>query len=122
VTIDWSHQVQFRRLAPPLETALYRILQEGLTNALRHSQSDHVRMRLAQDGDWLTLQVEDQGIGFRPEDVPPDRFGLQGIRERARLFGGQAMIHSELGQGTRIVVVLPVVEMEEDQPAGALSE
>ena len=106
--IDFSHAVQFDRLSPVLETALFRIAQESLTNACRHSQSEKVQISLAQDGDHVHLEVRDWGIGFDPESVDPSRFGLRSIRERTRLLGGQAMIESSPGQGTRVTVELPL--------------
>jgi signal transduction histidine kinase len=109
-TIDWSHDVQFQRLAPPLEIALFRIVQEGLANALHHSGSDRVRIALVQHGDRLRLEVEDWGAGFDPANVGESRFGLAGIRERAGLFAGEASIDSTPGKGTRIAVEFPVVE------------
>jgi len=54
----------------------------------------------------LRIVVQDWGVGFDPERVEPDHFGLEGIRERARLFGGRATIYASPGQGTRIVVEL----------------
>ena len=108
--ITWSHDVRFDRLASPLETAIFRIVQETVANARRHSRSDRVRIALVQQGDRVRIEVEDWGIGFDPEEVGPDHFGLEGIRERARLFGGHANIDSAAGNGTRIVVQLPVVE------------
>jgi signal transduction histidine kinase len=113
--IDWSHDVQFQRLAPPLETALFRIIQEGLTNALRHSGSDRVRIALVQHGDRLRVEVEDWGAGFDPADVDDSRFGLAGILERASLFAGDASIDSTPGNGTRITVEFPVVEASATQ-------
>ena len=106
--IDFSHAVRFDRLSPILETAIFRIAQEGLTNACRHSQSERVQISLAQDGDRVHLQVRDWGVGFDPQNVDPSRFGLRGIRERARLLGGQAVIESAPGQGTRVAVELPL--------------
>jgi signal transduction histidine kinase len=108
--IEWSHDVQFGRLAPPLETALFRIIQEGLANALRHSRSDRVRIGLVQRGDKIRLEIADWGVGFDPAKVRRRRFGLTGIRERAGLFGGEAIIDSAPGRGTRITVELPVVQ------------
>jgi signal transduction histidine kinase len=108
--IECSIQVQFRRLAPPLETTVFRIVQESLTNACRHGRSDEIRVGLTQVGDRIRIEVEDAGIGFDLEKVDPARFGLMGIRERARLFGGSATINSTPGRGTRIEVELPVVE------------
>jgi signal transduction histidine kinase len=113
--VEWSHEVQFRRLAPPLETALFRIIQEGLNNACRHSRSERVQVRLFQQGDRLRLEVIDWGKGFEPERVDENRFGLAGIRERATLFGGELTIETGPGKGTRITVELPVVEAEEGE-------
>jgi PAS domain S-box-containing protein len=110
VEIEWTHQVQFNRLAPPLETAIFRIFQEGMANALHHSRSPRVRMALVQDGGRVRVEIEDWGVGFDVRGVPPSRFGLRGISERARLFGGTASIQSMPGRGTQILVELPVVE------------
>jgi signal transduction histidine kinase len=114
VAIEWSHDVRFGRLAPPLETALFRIIQEGLTNALRHSRSDRIRIELTQRDDRIRLQIVDWGTGFDLATVRRRRFGLAGIRERAGLFGGEAIIDSAPGKGTRITVELPAVEGSED--------
>jgi signal transduction histidine kinase len=110
IKIECSIQVQFRRLAPPLETAVFRIIQESLTNACRHSFSARIRVAVRQAGKRLQIEVEDAGVGFDREKVDPARFGLSGICERARLFGGSATIDSTPGHGTRIVVDLPIVE------------
>lgn len=117
VEIEWSHDVRFDRLAIPLETAVYRVIQEGLANALRHSGSKRIRIRLIQDGNQLRIAVEDWGKGFDPQQANPERFGLRGIRERARLFGGRAAIESAPGEGTHIDVVLPVVERQSEPDA-----
>lgn len=113
-TVTYSHDVHFERLSPPLETAVFRIVQECLHNTQRHSASDRVEVRLRQQADRLEIQVEDWGIGFEPERVAQDRFGLEGLRERAEFFGGEAAIDSAPGRGTRILVTLPVVERPPD--------
>jgi PAS domain S-box-containing protein len=107
-SVTFTAQVWFERLEPLLEATVYRIVQEAVTNVKRHSQSDRSEIRLTQVGDRLHIEVEDWGIGFDPATVPKDRFGLQGIRERARLLRGRAMIRSAPGKGTRIFVDLPV--------------
>ena len=116
--IEFQAKVEFERLTPILENAIYRIVQEALANACRHSQAKKVHVELFQDGDQLRIEVRDRGVGFRPEDVGKSRFGLEGIRERARLLGGKATIEAEPGQGTTVVVELPIVlrRPEDEQP------
>jgi signal transduction histidine kinase len=109
LTINFVHNVAFHRLAPPLESALFRIAQESLTNACRHSHSDRVLIELTQHGDIIRLDVRDWGVGFSPDVVEEQRFGLQGIRERARLLGGHVTIESAPGMGTHVAVQLPFI-------------
>ncbi len=106
--VAFHDQVQFERLDPLVEGTLYRIAQEALTNIHRHSQARHASVDLTQEGDRVRLEVRDDGIGFDPDQVDRHRFGLEGIRERARLLGGQATIDSQRGRGTRIFVDLPL--------------
>jgi len=111
--LEYECEVGFNRLAPILENTLYRIAQEALANACQHSGSREVRMRLVQEDDSVCLEVRDWGVGFDPEAVVKQRFGLKGIRERTRMLGGRLTVDSAAGQGTRIRVVLPVLEREE---------
>jgi len=108
-------QVEYRapdelpRLVGPVENALFRIVEESLTNARRHSRSDHVRLDVSLEDSWVRVAVCDFGVGFDPGAVDPDHFGLRGIRERARLLAGRAEIESAPGRGTRVSVELPLV-------------
>jgi signal transduction histidine kinase len=95
-----------------LENAAYRIVQESLANACRHSKSNRVRVSLLQRGDRVRIEIRDWGAGFDPQTVQANRFGLEGIRQRARLLGGKCSIRSAPGKGTRITVELPVVERD----------
>jgi signal transduction histidine kinase len=113
--ILFRSNVKFNRLARVLENVVYRIVQEGLTNAARHSQSKIVRVHLLQRGEMVRIEIQDLGIGFDPKKVRRDQFGLAGIRERARLLGGKCRIQSKSGSGTRIIVELPLAEREEDE-------
>ncbi|MEE8451358.1 MAG: PAS domain-containing protein [Thermoguttaceae bacterium] len=106
--IDFEHEGRFDRLDEMLESAVYRIVHESINNVKRHSRADSLWIRLVQ-GDDLLLRIEDQGVGFDLQQVPKDRFGVRGIVERARLFGGQATIDTAPGKGTRITVRLPLV-------------
>ena len=107
--IEYLSRVEFDRLTPILENAVYRIVQEALVNACMHSKSEKVSVEVVQCDDLIRIEIEDWGVGFKPEDVQEGRFGLAGIRERARLLGGKADIVSEPDKGTRIVAELPIV-------------
>jgi signal transduction histidine kinase len=110
--IDFRSRVDFDRLVPSLENSIYRIAQEGLTNACQHSQSGKVQVSLLQHGDTVRIEIRDWGVGFDAKAACKNRFGLEGIRQRARLLGGKCSIRSAPGKGTRIAVELPVVLRE----------
>lgn len=100
--------VVFQRLDPLLEGTIYRIVQEALTNVARHSQASSATVSLTQRGDRLELRVVDNGQGFVLGQVRERRFGLQGIRERARMLHGSVSFDSAPGQGTTLRVELPL--------------
>ncbi len=108
LSVDFQHDVQFERLAPSLEMAIYRTVQEGVNNARKHSQSQHVQVTIKQDNRTILLKISDQGCGFDPDKVDPRRCGISGIHERAGLLGGMAEIDSAPGKGTTIDVSLPL--------------
>ena len=110
--ITFQSEVAFGRLVPILENAVYRIVQEALTNACKHSRSPQIQVELRQLGDVLRVGVQDWGLGFDPAGVGEDRFGLTGIRERTRLLGGTVRIETAAGQGTRLTVELPLLPRE----------
>jgi PAS domain S-box-containing protein len=114
--IEFQSEVQFDRLPAILENALYRIAQESLTNAWKHSHSKRVLVKLVQDGSQIRLAVQDWGIGFDPASVPRGHFGLEGIRERVRLLGGHLDIRTAPRAGTLIQVDVPIVERKADDP------
>jgi signal transduction histidine kinase len=102
----------FNRLTSQLDHTIYRIVQESLTNAVRHSNGHRVEVRLTRNDSHIRVEVEDWGIGFDPKTVKGSRFGLTGIRERAVLLGGSATIDTTPGKGTRITVELPILHDE----------
>ncbi|MEI6241268.1 MAG: ATP-binding protein [Planctomycetia bacterium] len=107
--IEYVHPRPLRRLDPDVETAVFRIVQESLSNIRKHAAARHVRIVLEPAGERdVAVSVSDDGVGFDVGHVPPDRFGLEGIRQRARLFGREATISSGPDKGTRIEVVLPL--------------
>ena len=113
--VEFHSRVKFKRLQPLTENAIFRIVQESLTNVQRHSKSGTAQIRLVQVGDRLRIEIQDHGIGFDPKGVTEKCFGLAGIRQRARVLGGRATVDSTPGQGTRITVDLPVA-MSDAEP------
>ena len=95
------------KISPAVEVGLYRIAQEALQNALHHAVASRVMLRLEVAPGGVRLMVEDDGRGFAIEDAAAGRFGLLGMRERARLLGGSLQIESEPGAGTRITAEVP---------------
>ena len=108
IKVEFSCNVEQLKLAPMLENAVFRIVQEGLTNACHHSKSKRVRVELTQKDDQLRIEVRDWGVGFQVDRVNEGHFGLEGIHERARVLGGHAVIKSAPRKGTEIVVELPL--------------
>jgi two-component system, NarL family, sensor kinase len=94
-------------LPPAVEGGVFRIAQQAIANAVQHAQASHIVVRLTHDSDQLSLRVEDDGLGFEPATVAGDRFGLIGMRERARLLGGTLTVESSPGGGTAVEVSIP---------------
>ncbi|MBI2847928.1 MAG: sensor histidine kinase, partial [Chloroflexi bacterium] len=106
------------RLPPHLETSLFRIIQEAINNIARHAQAQEAHIRLLLRGSTARIEVSDDGKGFDVEKVLRPQFsgqgvGLLGIQERAYLLGGRFDIHSHPGQGTQIIVEVPIPIAEE---------
>ena len=108
--IECHSDVQFGKLPPILENALYRIAQEALTNACKHSKSKRVLVTLVQQGQDVRLEVRDWGIGFDSELAKEGHFGVEGIRQRVRLLGGRLTIESKPDSGTLLQVIVPILK------------
>jgi signal transduction histidine kinase/DNA-binding NarL/FixJ family response regulator len=118
-TEAFSHQhgliVQFEmvgledgRLPPMVETALYRIVQEALTNVVRHAQANRADVVLERQGDRVITIVEDDGVGFDyGAAMQNGRLGLIGMQERAEMLGGNLVVESSPGAGTTLLVEVP---------------
>ena len=101
------------RLAPDLELAAYRLVQQALANVAAHAQAQHVVVKVTFGDTELILSVRDDGRGFAPPEQPADlarqgHFGLMGMRERTLLYGGKLTITSAPGQGAEIAAHLPI--------------
>ncbi|MGE8387250.1 MAG: PAS domain-containing sensor histidine kinase [Pseudomonas sp.] len=87
-------------------TGLFRILQEALTNVMRHAQAHSVEIELVREGEKLRMTVSDDGSGFCLDRARPTSFGLVGVRERVLMLGGSMALHSEPGEGTSLSVTI----------------
>jgi len=101
------------RLSPMVETAVYRIVQEALTNAAKHAHATQISVLVEKARGQLSVIVEDNGVGFDADYVIKDsptksRLGLYGMHERASQFGGSLLIESEPGKGTAVYVRIPL--------------
>lgn len=94
--------------------ALFRIVQESLTNVSRHAQADEIEIALTRETDDYLLKVRDNGKGFDASRNKMNSYGLVGIRERALMLGGAAVIDSHPGKGTTVVVRIPVHNILEE--------
>ncbi|TMB54054.1 MAG: hypothetical protein E6J56_11985 [Deltaproteobacteria bacterium] len=102
------------RLPPAVETALYRVVQEALTNAVRHAHPVHVKVQLQREARAVRCSVSDDGVGFDAATALAHRggpgLGLVGIRERLDALRGSLQITSSPGRGTRVHVAVPLEE------------
>jgi len=97
------------RLTPEVETMLYRLAQEALNNIVKHARAESADVVLEHSSQYLSLIVEDNGVGFDPSRVASDGHGagLLGMRERATLVGADLQIESTRGRGTTVIVRIP---------------
>jgi signal transduction histidine kinase len=112
VTADFCSRIGERRLPPAIETTLYRVVQEALTNVARHAHASTASVVLEHRDDRVVVIIDDDGRGFDTGACRTDgrvHAGLTGIRERAALLGGKATIESYPNGGTSIFVSLPCV-------------
>lgn len=119
LVVEWSPRTGVRadfyaagleRLPGEVETAVYRIVQEALTNVAKHADATVVSVVVTRPDGFVSVVVEDDGTGFDPNAVPKGRLGLMGMRERVELVGGEIDIGSNPGAGTTVAVRIPVTK------------
>ena len=109
IPCELAIEVPDLELKDPHASAVFRILQESLTNAARHAQASQVEVSIDRRDGAVSLTVRDNGRGFSPEGPrKPGSYGLMGLRERASLLGGEVKIASEPGRGTTVEVRIPL--------------
>lgn len=113
-TVSLDLQLDEERLPRHMKVLLFRVAEEGLTNAIRHAGAEQVSLALSQQGNNVSLTISDNGRGFEPPEQPPalmetKRFGLLRMAEYVEVLGGDFLIQSGDQQGTRINAVLPLL-------------
>lgn len=108
ITVTFECDPQIGRLPELVQTTVYRVIQEALSNAKKHSGTEAVRIDLKLAGGELQLEIRDFGCGFDVCSARKRGFGLRGMVERVRLIGGECTIESAPGAGTRVAVRLPI--------------
>lgn len=117
VDLDYEEGRQPSRLVPEVEGAIYRIVQEALTNVSKHAHASCARIAVEEADGVVTVEVGDDGRGLGNSDTSASGLGLAGMRERVTLLGGQLAIESRPGRGTTIRATIPALHV----PAGAIS-
>ncbi len=110
--VSLSIEGERQRLDPLVETVIFRVAQEALSNVKRHAGVDRAELGLIYSLDQTVLQVNDRGCGFDPSQtlVPPHGWGLEGMRERVESVCGEMRIISAPGQGTCVEAILPFIK------------
>jgi signal transduction histidine kinase len=108
IQVIMEPQLGEERLPSEIETALYRIIQEALTNVVKHAQASRVSIVLSRRGDSVSAVFEDDGRGFVVDETTEDGLGILGMRERLSLLDGRLQIESSESSGTTLVAEVPV--------------
>jgi signal transduction histidine kinase len=108
IQVDVEAHIGDQRLPEPIETALYRIVQEAITNVAKHAEARRLSVTLTRKNGSVVAIVEDDGKGFDPADRDSPGLGLLGMRERLALVGGTLRIEASAGAGTTIAAEVPV--------------
>lgn len=117
VRVDLQVRGEGRRLPPVIETALYRILQEAITNILKYAEASYVEIDLdLSQTELVEARIEDDGRGFDPDGIeasvkPGQGVGIFGMQERANLVGGDLQIDSSVGVGTEVRIIIPLAPL-----------
>jgi signal transduction histidine kinase len=120
ISTECKLDIENKRLPFEVETTIYRIAQESITNVVRHAKANRVLVELKALPYAVCLKIDDDGIGFDPEDMDLNgdkhRLGLLSMRERAEMQGGSLEVHSTPGVGTSVQVRIPLKLEENYQP------
>ena len=112
--VTLSSEGDIKELDPLVETVIFRVAQEALTNVARHARCDQAQLRISYEPNEVTLVVRDDGVGIdsQPQTSTEHGWGIAGMRERVEAVGGQLFIDSTIGQGTSVIAIVPVLDEE----------
>lgn len=99
-----------KRLDPQYEVALFRLMQESLQNALKHSEASLIKVKINVAKEWITMTISDDGIGFDPKIQKEDTFGILGMKERVEMLDGTIEIKSTPNKGTHVFIKVPLIK------------
>lgn len=108
--VAFEYDLAGGRISPMIETTLYRLLQEALTNVHRHAHVPTAQLSIHRDGDCVVFCVADQGRGFDPAATEEKEFGLHGLRQRAKSVGGEVTVDAAPNRGVKVTVRLPLLD------------
>jgi signal transduction histidine kinase len=106
IVVDLQTQDATSALTPAMQSSLFRIVQEALTNCAKHSKAKNVTLRLNTEGQHVSLMIADDGVGFEFDRQSTPGLGLLTMRERAEFAGGSFNLETKPGLGTRIQVLV----------------
>ncbi len=109
IACSFENSLSKDNFTPAFSTAVYRIIQESLTNVARHAQANAVSIKMNTINDELVIQIEDDGVGIAKEAVStPGSVGILGMTERAYNFGGNLVVSGQRQQGTLVELTMPI--------------
>ncbi len=111
IEVEFKHsKVEGRRFDAQIETTVYRLVQESLTNVARHAHATRTRLEVQAGGGEMEIKIEDNGAGFDPQIAFAKHRGLSAMRERVGLLNGTFQVESQIGKGARMFITLPLKE------------
>ena len=106
--IEFSSRGEDRRMPMNYETAIFRLVQESVNNAIKHGSAKEIRVNFEWLKENVNISIKDNGTGFDMALTKQNSFGIVGMKERIDLLDGTMDIQSEIGQGTRIMFIIPI--------------
>ncbi len=110
--IEFKYFGQMGRLPSMIEVAVFRLMQEALSNVLKHAKARHSLIKLEGQAEQLFIVIEDDGVGFNQEDKAHQGYGILGMKERVRLLEGQIQIQSNARKGSKIFISIPMEKLD----------